>query len=99
MNDTATLMPPKVFALPDGLLQVELLPSRLSPDGSLALSYCLRVSIQDLPTERYQVREAWAEEIYAQPQVALRRYQAFSGADAEYWMQTFYLLYMQPLTD
>ena len=99
MNSTATLLPPKVFSLADGQLRVELLPAQPSSDVALPLLYCLRLSVKDLPLERYQIREAWAEETYAHPQVALRRFQAFSGADAEYWMQTFYLLYMQPLTD
>ena len=99
MDTTATLWPPKVFTLADGQLRVELLPAQLSSDNALALLPCLRVSVRDLPAERYRVRVAWAEETYAHPQIAQRRFQAFSGADAEYWMQTFYLLYMQPLTD
>lgn len=89
---------PKVYDFAEGQLRVELLPAQVSA-AATAISHRIRIKAVNLPPDRYRVAETWVEEVYADDEAARWRYHSFCGADAEYWMNSFYLLHMQPLVD
>lgn len=93
-----SVLQPKVYNFADGQLQLELLPAQVLTATS-ALSYRIRIKAVNLPLRSYRLAETWVEEVYADDQAARRRYHSFSGADAEYWMNSFYLLHMQTIND
>jgi hypothetical protein len=89
---------PKVYDFAEGQLRVELLPAQVSA-ADVSISHRIRIKAVNLSPDRYRVTETWMEELYPNDAAARCRYHSFSGADAEYWMNNFYLLHMQPLTD
>jgi hypothetical protein len=89
---------PKVYDFTEGQLRVEILPAQVSA-ATTVISHRIRIKAVNLPPNRYLVAETWVEEVYPDDEAARRRYHSFCGADAEYWMNSFYLLHMQPLAD
>ncbi|WBO86060.1 hypothetical protein [Hymenobacter yonginensis] len=87
----AELLPPKRYDFDEGQLQVSL----LSPNG---LSQ-IRIEVLAPVDHQDSTAAMRVDEDYPDPQTAHRRYHAFSGADADYWMGNLYLLHMEMQPD